>query len=204
MFKENYYKTMPQFKISHPFLEERDYGLHAGIDYVSSLYKKQYIYNLFDGQFVAYDKGRDAGNYIIIRHNPKFINGCDTIFYSRYKHLYLIDSLIKSYKKYDFIPAGIILGNMGNTGYCLTKIPFTKNTWRKLTDKEINNPKEKKGVHLDLSFYQKRGDSYILKKELKSKLKAKEGVDCFFQWNKLFINPDIIIKYFMMLQGRKI
>ena len=74
MFKENYYKTLPEFKKTAKFGEPRFYGyntFHAANDVISSkLGKRQDIYNLLAGVVNNFDRKEHEyhGKFITFKH----------------------------------------------------------------------------------------------------------------------------------------
>jgi hypothetical protein len=173
----------------------------------SKKHKQQNIYNLLAGQAMAprYDD-KYAGRAVVIKHNLKFINGPDDELFSCYKHLDAINYIIKQrylYKpQYNIIEPGEVIGRMGNTGYCLTK---ENRKWRELTKKEKKDKKCTLGVHTHIEFYQNTLDDRItplIQELLNNNRIKKEPQYYFFRHNRLYINPDIIISYVKLLQGR--
>ena len=205
MYQENYYKTKPNFSISSDFSSDRNNGRHEGIDYVSKLAKKQSIYNLFAGQVVHFGKSELSGNYVILKHNFKFIRGIDDYFFTAYRHLSEIDILVNfrhsATLRNNMIGPGEIIGKMGNTGNSLT---FEKKKWRKLTDEEKENTKEKKGVHLHFEIFQFTSEyrnMTPLLQDLISRGLVIEN-DAFFYFIRqgcLYLRPDILDVYASIL-----
>ncbi len=210
MIKEDFYRDLQIFTKTSEFAEIRKYSygryLHSGDDFISDEGKNQNIYNLIDGVFFSSGTGRDYGNFIIIKHNPKFIRGgIDDIFFSLYCHLDLVDYTKKKVIN-NFIGSGSIIGKMGNTGNCYTLNQMT-NKYRPVTEKEAIDPKCNKGVHLHQGFYQSceiNKETKLLKELKKLKLVADNPYNYFYQWGKLFYNPKKIMTYFKLLQGRSI
>jgi murein DD-endopeptidase MepM/ murein hydrolase activator NlpD len=202
MFKENYYKKINTFKISSDFGDLRKYGKHRGKDYTSNLFKKQDVYNLIAGnvyEFGGTDKfhpeDRFAGKFVKIRHNLKYMNGVDCVFFSMYKHLSKINnSVIRNARqklKKNLIHPGEILGKMGNTGYSKTR---EGEEWRFVTDMEKQNFECKKGVHLHLEFYTYGTKLLNELRQLKHLIDF-DVYDFVIKNGKYYINPDSIIKY---------
>jgi len=204
MFQENFYIINSNFSQSSGFAEKRNYGNHEGVDYTSKEFKKQNIYNLFTGQVSNFGQAQMPGNYVILRHNFKFIRGEDDYFYTAYKHLSKIDILVnfrhEANLKNNIINPGEIIGKMGNTGYSLTR---DKNKWRELTDIEKSDPLETRGVHLHLETFQFTSNNRmtpLLQKFINSGWVKENDRNCYFyDFGKLFINPDLLMSYARLL-----
>lgn len=211
MIKEDYYRDLQIFSITHPFAELRKsdrWGtyLHGGDDLVSEKGKQQDLFNLITGVISSFGTGRDYGCYLLTKHNPRFANGVDDIFYGLYCHMHEIDDYIieSNQTKNKFINSGMIIGKMGNTGNCWTH--KMTGGYRPVTEKEVKNPNSIAGVHLHNQFHQIADQDEItpLLKELKNRGIVKDNpYNYFWQLGKLFYNPKCIMTYFKQLQGRK-
>lgn len=199
MVKINHYE---KWEKTSQFAEIREaFGkryLHSGEDYITELGKKQEIKCIFDGLFYT-GTDRNYGNYVIGRHNPKFINGIDEDIISQYCHM----SFFKPLEKNKFLRAGSIVGNMGNSGNCFT---YENGEYRPITEKERIDINCKKGVHLHFGIYQNasRGEktkilNEILKIGYVKERQEKHDIKYFWQWGKLFFKPEIIFQYFLTL-----
>lgn len=202
MFNGDNYIKENGFNQSAPFRQQRDNYFHTAIDYNHKLYKKAEIKQNLNGVLYGILKEKFFGNMLIFKHNSKFRGGVDDLFYSAYCHLDRFDeSIFKKHGK--LVKAGELLGFMGNTGKSLT-FDSDLEEWRELTIQEQEDPKESKGVHLHLMYYQ------FIKKNLKSRLIKEMELkiplspnDYFWQWNRMYINPLKIYEYFDYIQGRK-
>lgn len=181
MFDKNYYKDYP---ITADFAENRNiiYAkyrkgnenlYHEGIDQSSDKMTKTTIFDNFSGVIDEIGFNEDYGYFVKIKHNAKFVNGADDIFYSKYCHLSYINEKLK---KDNFIVYGTVIGKMGNTGHSM-------------------------GVHLHWQTWQESNSETDLLKDLKLKLNLTDFTqNYFYQWDKLFINPRVIMSYFTKLQ----
>lgn len=187
MFNINYYKN---YRVTSPFADDRSqmysiYGLkdgkHEGIDFVGD----HNLFNLFDGVISSIctigddPKHFPYGKFVKIYSNPKFAGGVDDIFYSQYCHLDSVDnSLVKGY----FIKEGSKIGVMGNTGHSF-------------------------GTHLHFMTYQDQipvGFKTKLLNDILVKLNLQLKNDiAFWQFGKLFYNPNTIMDYLTKLQSGK-
>ena len=184
-----------EFNFYKSFHSARGNLFHSGIDYTSDIYKMRNAYNLIDGVFYSSGYRGEIGNYIQIKHNLKYANKkIDETFISVYCHL------SKIIAPYVFMPAGTNIGNIGNTGKSLT---FDNEEWRPLTEKEINDPLEKRGVHLHYAIYQVGGEQ---NKRLKMTKMLNEILEfnkeivftihpVLLQWGKIYYHPDLVYKY---------
>lgn len=197
MYKGNYYKDM---YVSSGFAEDRGAYLHSGIDGVSK--KGTEIKILFDGILEPMSLFLSYGIYRVCKTNPKYVGGVNEVFFHSYCHLYEA----YPYRYNLFLPAGTVIGTMGNSGKCYTR---DINGWRLLTIEEKNDAHYQAGTHLHFSCFQfaKSGQVTKLLKDLKYKKLIKNynpGNTHFWQWGKLFIAPRIMMSYFKILQGEKL
>ncbi len=173
-------------------------GLHEGIDYSSELNKEQEIYNELDGIVIEKSYNRNSyGNKVVVKVNmgyfTKFFEG-DNV-YLLYGHL---DSINDNIIIGNEIKAGDIIGYMGNTGYCLTKIDKIHSngrvkmldSYRRVTEEESKDKKFFGGVHLHLSVFCNNA-------VFVDKIKKKLGNEHIYQWGKYWINPE---KFFEMIK----
>lgn len=200
----NYYYNTGMFQKTSGFAEKRslpgckDY-LHSGEDFISEQGKSQRIFNLIAGNIDYIGSNKAYGNYVIIKQGAESTG----TFYSLYCHLYTIDSWLSIGQD---ILAGEPIGYMGNTGNCWTKDKNGK--YRHVTENEVMNRRSKKGVHLHLSIFQKnckKGDNTVLLKILQIAglcfvNQEENDIKYFWQWDNLYYHPEIVIKYFKMLQ----
>lgn len=192
MFEKNYLSEnakvkgngfgVPRFNWPAPYGKDKR---HEGIDYSGMNFTKLNIYNLIDGVISHIDVIKDDpvnhpyGMYVQIAHDPKFIGGPDETIYSKYCHLESIDDNIYNGK---FVKNGDFIGIMGHSGHCI--------------------PANKDGTHLHFMFFQPGEKQTKILNDILDKLGIEFTPEvAFFQWGKLFINPEIIIKYFEKLQG---
>lgn len=176
MYNKNYYSHYP---ITSNFAVDRSdmykkyckNGKHEGVDYGSKGKTLLDIINLIDGVVVLRNNSGPYGKTVRIMHNTKYINKKDFRFFSAYCHLKEIDDNITK----GFCSAGTYLGAMGKTGNSF-------------------------GIHLHLMIYQDRIEPGKITRLLKDILKVLDlelsDSIAFWQFGKLFFNPDIVIKYF--------
>lgn len=173
---------------------------HSGNDWWSQALKKQDLPNLLDGVCHYKGAGRDYGNFIMLKHNPKYAGGPDELLYSYYCHLHKFEAGLTVGQ---FVSNGTIIGYMGNTGYCLTK--GWNGKLRKVTEKEMQDPKTHRGVHLHQSFmqYAEAGQQTKLLKDMIKRIDIKPVKDYIYQWGKIFYRPETVIRYFQFLKVEK-
>lgn len=169
-------------------------GKHEGVDYSSSINKKQLIYNETRGviEDIGYLKN-SYGNRVLVKTNiskfgKMFEN--DNVFFL-YGHLDKVDSKIKVGK---IIERGEVIGNMGNSGYCLTRLDSKGNfinTYRRVTEVESLDENFIGGVHLHLSVFFFSSD---LSKRLLILIKDKDNI--IFQFGKYWINPIVFLELY--------
>ena len=183
-------------------------GFHEGIDYVSPINKQQVINNELSG--VIFDKSSTVKGYgqkLIVKSDLGFLHNSlkNLTVYTLYGHLHnYSEEAVKIYvQPTKFIAAGTPIGNMGNTGGCMTRIlkwnsgiSPTFGSYRYITPEEALDSNFPGGVHLHLSFY-------VLDKKIIEKitqdliLDAKKLANTFYiyQWGKYWINPKFVFKF---------
>jgi murein DD-endopeptidase MepM/ murein hydrolase activator NlpD len=195
---------MLNYGISSKYGSKRDYGLHEGIDYISNLGKKAPIINQFDGILhnIFYSE-KASGNTINMLTNPRFFFGVNVDCYIDYCHLHSYsDEVLEKIKltgaNNRFIKKDVELGRMGNTGYCLT---YEGSRWRRITQEEMIDEKEDKGVHLH--FQVRILNEHMAKRlELECKrLEIKAETYCIKQWNQFYFNPVVFENYYNKLKN---
>jgi murein DD-endopeptidase MepM/ murein hydrolase activator NlpD len=193
---------MLNYSISSKYGTKREYGLHEGDDFISTLGKKAPIINMYDGILHnTFFSERSSGNTINMMTNPKFFNGVDVGVFIDYCHLdRFSDVIIETSKKQGsinrLVKQGTEIGKMGNTGYCMT---FENGRWRRITGEEQSDPNFTRGVHLHYQVrVQKESDAIKLKEDIINK-----GCRCeiyyFKQWNQYYFNPSIFEEYMITL-----
>ena len=178
MFKKNYYvpnKITCYFGENREYMKIKNYKYHEGIDFSGMNNTLLIIWNLFSGVILREAYNNIYGNFIELKHNPKYIGGQDEIFLSRYAHLNKFEKGLSNH----LIEYGTKLGIMGNTGNSF-------------------------GIHLHLDIRQKNvkeGKKTNLLLDMQEKLNFKDDEYCFnWQFGNLYINPLLMIQYFEYLQ----
>lgn len=203
MFEGRFYTESNGFNEVAPFKQKRTYGYHCGKDVNHLDFKKTKMRSEISGVIANIKLGDFKGNSVHIRHNSKFSGGIDESFYFAVCHLSVISNKLKINK---FVEANTVLGNMGNTGYCLSSLDsryvkrnskFSRVTLDEMTDVFFNG-----GVHGHVMYYQKNvaiGEETKLLAEL-VKLGFIDKRKYFYQWNNLYFDPEVIYKYFEFLK----
>jgi hypothetical protein len=213
MFKEDWYEGLRSYS---GFAQDRGSYFHSGVDYNSPLYKKYGLGNLFQGvvaelktdEIKGGEQGKFFGRVVTIKTDPAFEGGAKDPFFTSYCHCHIIDSkILKEWElgnRLHLIKPGYEVGKMGNTGHCMI---MENGVWRDITPQEQADPKFVGGTHLHLMTWQWAGKNVktkLLKDLIKKKITkdSREGTDYFWQWNRLFFRPQVLMEYFIYLQDK--
>jgi hypothetical protein len=191
------------YPISCPFGVKRDWGVykgsgvngedgvHEGTDRVSSKGTpiKAEIDGTVDGVF---NNKANFGLFVKLKTDLGFIDKSllGEILYSIYGHLHT--TFIS--RAGSFIDAGTIIGQMGNSGKCLTPVDpdNPEGEWRDLTPEEVSDVECQKGVHLHTSFFTW---SEPIIHRIREVLKLTDDTWFAYQWRKYWISPEIFFQF---------
>jgi murein DD-endopeptidase MepM/ murein hydrolase activator NlpD len=186
-------KKGAEFGVDRSKMYKRNGYVHEGDDYVGN--KRTPIKVELSGVVSFNNYHVDYGNMVqiktdLIKYFPEGfknlkINIESGLIYSMYCHLY--ESFMKLNQ---FVKFGEVVGSMGNSGNCWTRIG---GEWRPITKKEQEDETFKGGVHLHFGFftYDKNLANYIIECTKNNF----EGIALAFQWGKYFINPRLVFDF---------
>jgi murein DD-endopeptidase MepM/ murein hydrolase activator NlpD len=200
LFKKNWYDSYVK---TSDFREPRDGYIHSGNDYkgIKSNPGKVFLSGIVHKIKYSLDY---YGTQVQIYTNPKYVGGVDDLLYHNYCHL---DYVFTNIQIGNFVESGDQIGKLGNTGRCLTEYQLNgeriPGKYRRITPEEQANPNLNWSVHLHSSFWQiaSSGEKTALLLHMEE-LGIITTDDYFYQWGKVFIRPEVIFRYFEIMQSK--
>ncbi len=205
--KLNETSKFKEFRSKYIYVGKNKYidGFHEGIDLSSEKYKEQEIFCEISGVVSDKSYNRNSyGNKLVIKSDLSFLGKIfeNDYIYGLYGHLDRYEDGIEIGKN---VEEGEIIGYMGNTGFCLTKIDKIKrngeiiylDNYRRVTEEESKNKNFIGGIHLHLSFFV---DKYEVVKKIEDLIENKKDL-YIFQWGKYWFNPIKFIKFYKDIKG---